>query len=147
MFCSAIDDGPDIGPDRVDLLGLEDSAPGRHLCLAVERRLEETVPIPRAEPPQIEGHAAAGVAQLLTMTGRAVVAVNHRARPDLCGIRMGRRRGRDEREHHACDKGRVRHSHSGVRLSPDHCTEAQLADAARCGPENSSNSLNVYTAP
>ena len=82
---STVHGGANIGPDCVDLRQVEDAAPGRHLLLAIEGRGHETITIFGAQAPEIEGHASAGVAQLLAVARRAVVAINSRARPDLRG--------------------------------------------------------------
>ena len=58
-------------------------------ALAVEHRIDETVAVLRAQPAQVEGHAAAGVAQPLAVAGRAVVGIDALARFDLLGIGRG----------------------------------------------------------
>src|SRR5262245_7485848 len=59
---SAIHRRPNKRPDRFDLLRIEHALPWRHLRLAVEHRIDETITVGRTQTPEIERGAAAGVA-------------------------------------------------------------------------------------
>src|SRR5213593_5265901 len=82
------------------------------------------------------------------MARGAIVTVDRRPPLDLGAIGVGidHRRTRGERECHSCGQRRVRPSQRG-RPPHDHPHGPQLPDVARCGPEYSSNSLNVHTLP
>jgi small-conductance mechanosensitive channel len=47
--------GANVSPDRLDLLGLQDVAPRRHVALPVRHRIEEAVALVVRELPEIEG--------------------------------------------------------------------------------------------
>src|SRR5262249_1892468 len=67
---------PNKRPDRFDLLHVEHAAPRRHLSLAVEHRIDETIMVGRTQTREVERGAAAGVAQLIAVAIGTVVPVN-----------------------------------------------------------------------
>src|SRR6185369_16248188 len=119
----AINRRADIGPDRFDLLHVERAAPGRHLSLAVEYRAHESIVVFAAQTAEIEGHAAAGVAQAFAVAVRAIVGIDPFAGGDLRrtrGLRERRARADDEGDNGGGDQrlqGPVLHSSSDTRFT------------------------------
>src|SRR5262245_1004576 len=82
----SIHDRPDVSPDLINLLVRHYSAPGGHLIAPVAYRTVEFRTIGRGETLKIG--ELAGAYELITMTGRAVRAVDGLARFDLCPVRQ-----------------------------------------------------------
>src|SRR5262245_19128075 len=86
---STVHVGADIGPDRVDLLGIEHATPWRHRVLAIEHRVHETSVVARAQPSKVETCTTTRVAQPFAVTGPAVIPIDALA---LCHLlHVGRR--------------------------------------------------------
>src|SRR5215469_146045 len=71
----------DIGPQRLELFGLEEIAPWRHLVLAVRHRIDEAFALIGRKFPQIE--CRAGLLHARAVTGRTVDRVELGAGRDL----------------------------------------------------------------
>jgi hypothetical protein len=69
-----------IGPDRLYLLRIEDTAPRRHLVFSVQDGIDEPVMILRPEASKVERHSPAGILEPIAVTRRAVIQIHHRAR-------------------------------------------------------------------
>src|SRR5262245_18948848 len=63
----------DVGPQGVELIGLEEIAPGRHLVLAASDRVDEALALVGREFAQVEG--GAGIEHARAVAGRAVGGV------------------------------------------------------------------------
>ena len=83
---SSINVRPNVHPDELDLLQAEDTAPRWHLALAVEDGVHEARVLVRPQTSKVKCYSTACVLQLLSMTVRAVVGVDHGACRDLFGI-------------------------------------------------------------
>src|SRR6266849_4713673 len=70
-----------IGPQRFELIGLEEIAPRRHLVLAADDRAEEALALVVRKFPQVE--CAAGVLHARAVARRAVDCVNFSTGADL----------------------------------------------------------------
>src|SRR5262249_29308423 len=64
---SPVDIRANVSQDRLDLLDFEDAAPRRHWALSIQYDFDEAPMILSAQAAQVEGHAAAGVPQLVAM--------------------------------------------------------------------------------
>src|ERR1700757_4913075 len=71
----------DIGPQRLELFGLEEVAPRRHLVLAARHRIDEAFALVVREFPQIE--CRTGLLHARAMTRRGVDGVELGAGRDL----------------------------------------------------------------
>src|SRR5882724_3461134 len=70
-----IDGRADIGPDRFDLVRLQDAVPRRHVVLAADDRLDKTIVVVGAQASEVERRPACKSLQLLAMTTRAAVVI------------------------------------------------------------------------
>src|SRR6266478_1513527 len=83
---SAIDRGANVGPDRFDLVRLQDAVPRRHVVLAADDRLDKAVVLIGAQAPEIERRPARKGLQLLAMAAGAAVVIERVA---LLNQRLG----------------------------------------------------------
>jgi hypothetical protein len=77
-LASSVHRGPNIDPDRFDLVSIEDAAPRWHLSFAVENRIDEAIMVDRTQAREVKRGAAAGVAQFIAVAIGAAVPVNRR---------------------------------------------------------------------
>src|SRR5919204_1926713 len=105
--------GDDIGPQRLDVLRLQQSAPRRHLVLAAGDRVYEALALAVRELAQVEG--ALRVLHARAVAGGAVAFVNRGAALDL--LRLGRLRGS-----RAADDDRYSGSSANVHTEPPGAT-------------------------
>src|SRR5713226_188099 len=87
-----------IGPQRLELIRLEEIAPGRHLVLAARHRIDEALVLVKRKFAQVE--RGAGVLHARAVTGRAVYGVKLGAGGDLllreAWFLLGRCRGANQ---------------------------------------------------
>src|SRR5690242_21713744 len=72
---SPIDGRANVGPDRFDLVGLQDAVPRRHVVLAADDRLDEAVVLIGTQAPEIERRPARKSLELLAMAAGAAVVI------------------------------------------------------------------------
>jgi hypothetical protein len=70
-----IDGRANIGPDRFDLVHLQDAVPRRHVVLAADHRLDKAIVLAGAQSFEIERRPARNGVQLLAMAARAAVVI------------------------------------------------------------------------
>lgn len=73
--------GHHVGPERFDISGLQQTAPGRHAVLAVGDGIDEAVMLAGRKSAEIEG--TVGIVHVRAVTGRTVAGVKIGATGDL----------------------------------------------------------------
>src|SRR5215472_12743643 len=101
----------DIDPERLDFLGLEQPAPGRHLVLALRDRIDEALVLVVRKFAQVG--RALRVHHARAVTRRAVALVDLRARFQLFRVLRHRRAAGDgERDHDVLHSGNSANVHT-----------------------------------